>query len=118
MSGNKPRATRYPAPETNKKEPAREGKGTLTDDEDNRSGQVDPAETHRLAHEQDDQESEDSDTDDRCQRPSLVGRASGRGCSLLRSSVNGARRSFALLPGHSDAEAFVGVDEVVVIIFA
>jgi hypothetical protein len=43
-----------------------------TDDEDNRSGQVDPAETHRLAHEQDDQESEDSDTDDRCQRPSLV----------------------------------------------
>jgi hypothetical protein len=74
MSGNKPRATRYPAPETNKKEPAREGKGTLTDDEDNRSGQVDPAETHRLAHEQDDQESEDSDTDDRCQPPSLVGR--------------------------------------------
>jgi hypothetical protein len=31
MSWNKPRATRYPAPierETNKKEPAREGKGT------------------------------------------------------------------------------------------
>jgi hypothetical protein len=85
ISGNRPRATRYPAPieqETNKKEPAREGKGTAqlkrlelrcvvkehrrqghlddvglstsplisvrpsartTDDEDDRSGQVDPA---------------------------------------------------------------------------
>jgi hypothetical protein len=40
-------------------------------------GPVDPAETHRLAHEQDDQESEDSDTDDKCQSLGQPGKRTG-----------------------------------------
>jgi hypothetical protein len=116
ISGNRPRATRYPAPielKTNKKEPASEGKGTAqlqrlelrsVVKEHQRQvtstmlccrpqlisvrpstapptmktiGPVDPAETHRLAHEQDDQESEDSDTDDRCQSLGQPGKRTG-----------------------------------------
>jgi hypothetical protein len=116
ISGNRARATRYPAPielKTNKKEPASEGKGTAqlqrlelrsVVKEHQRQvtstmlccrpqlisarpstapptmktiGPVDPAETHRLAHEQDDQESEDSDTDDRCQSLGQPGKRTG-----------------------------------------